>query len=469
MFEKIKSEKIHILILSLIIIFGYQFAEFNLDHAWTMNCAINITKGYIPYKDFTFILTPLYYFTTAFFMFLSSSSQMYLFFSSLIIISLLIINHKFFALLMNKNVITFDILFALFIIFCPSAYNCLSLIFIYCALYIILKNINNLTKKNIIIISTFCFLSCFTKQTVGVCLSIFIFFTLIFILKKQENIKKIFYFFIPFLVLGFSFIFYLISANNFYDFFDHCVLGISRFTNTYTIIDFLTKDKFSILYFALILLMHIFNLYKIKKQKDIKLIILFIFSILCVIYTIPICNWGHLNMSICPLLTLTFINLSNTINYTVEKKFNIFLLFIVSINILGVTYLNTEEKVLVNNGYIKNTYVTENEIKKIKPIIDYIKNNPEKTFYSIEECFVLNNLIQGINTTDEFACLLIGNNGTKDYIDIIKDVKEGYFYIYNNEEFFFWQTPNEARDFIVENYERIDTIENFDIYKINSN
>lgn len=468
MLKKIKFETINILIISLVIIFGYQFVAFDIDHAWTMNCAINITKGYIPYKDFNFILTPLYYFLGAFFMLISSSSQMFLFFSSLILIFLLFINHKFFTLLMNKNVVVFDILFSMFLIFCPSAYNCLSLTFIYCALYILFKNFDNLTKINIVTISIFCFLSCFTKQTVGVCLSIFIFTTLIYVLKKQEKIKKIIFFFIPFLIFGFSFIFYLIITNSFYEFFDHCVFGISRFNNSYTIIDHIIKNPISLLYFGLVLIMYIFNLYKIKKQKDIKSIIMIIFSILCFIYTIPICNWAHLDISICPLLTLTFINLSNTINYKVQKKYNIFLLIIALINILGVTYLNIEEKTLINNGYIKNTYVKKKEVEKIKPIIEYMKNK-DVVFYSVEECLVLNNLIQGINTTDEFACFLIGNTGTKDYLDIVQSKKEGYFYIYNNEEFFFWQTPNSTRDFIIENYELIDTIENFDIYKISSN
>ena len=120
---------------------------------------------------------------------------------------------------------------------------------------------------------------------------------------------------------------------------------------------------------------------------------------------------------------------------------------------------------LESNTY-KNLYIDEKIYNAYSEMIQYIKENPNNDYYSIEDCYVFISLETNKIVSGNYTLYLNGNMGTNDPIDIINEVKDNsIFYIYDDDENGFWQTPMQSREYIRNNFEYIGHVKNFDLYK----
>lgn len=473
-----EKKKNIILIISVFIIYVlfFYFKDLSIiDDAWVSNCAINITNGKIIYKDFNVIITPLYYFYLSLFFKIFGSLKALLISKAIIAFLIFYINSKIAKTqIKNKNL---QYLYNL-IIFCISLilandYNVLTLFFMFLTLYIFNLYINDEKNKYLYFIGISIFLICFTKQTVGVILSIIFLMVLFYYLAKKSDKKKILYVIIPILLMSIFFIIYLLVTNSFIQFFDYCLFGIKTFSNKISIIDYINFNYKKCLYVILFFVLILFNIINCKKNNNIFIICFFLLSIGSLLFVYPIFNGAHFIIAAMPTISLFLIFFLNKININAIKniKYIIYILIILILLMLfGRDFMISTRTSKIETGYYKNIIIDEESYDKIYPIIEYMTKNKDKNFYSIEDCYVATQLMLSKTVDNNFACFLYGNLGTTDCIDVLKKLENknenNYMYIYNNEDMCFWQTPNEARQYIIDNYTLVDKIDNFLIYKI---
>ena len=214
----------------------------DLDEMWNYNFSKNILEGRLPYKDFNIIIMPLVPYIGAVFLgvFGNEMISMRIFaivtnFLILFMIYKILLNIK-----VDKNISKFIVLGVLYIlnIHLRIDYNFFTLILLLLIIYIEIKNVQNIHKKNQkidIALGTLAGLCVCSKQTIGICITIVTMFYQIMFIKNIDDlkiyIKKLIDRFIGFLAVIMLLVIYFSVFNLWTDFIDYAILGIKDFSN----------------------------------------------------------------------------------------------------------------------------------------------------------------------------------------------------------------------------------------------
>ena len=472
-----------ILLATISVTFHYPFRPYDL--IWNFGNMYKLFLGYKIYEEVAIIITPLcFYIGELFFKLFGANYLVYNIYNLLIEIAFYTC---FFAILKKviKNIKIRDLILGILMFSFGGALGTNGPNYIpLSAIFIMLLVITNLYMKNskwrrVVngILAALAFLS-YQKAGAAAVLTI-----IIYEVFNKEETKKSTKFLnlcisgISMIVCVGAYIVYLLLNNNLQSFLDIAILGIGDFTANYAIEK---AAALRIILIGIITIAMFIILIRYKKNNDYS-ILLFGANISSILYVYPIINEYHSCIWIL-FLVLFIINGINMIFdgfelTTLKQNFlvlgTIVLLAIGGIAV-GTTYFISfpYAKIGKDNIYFGST-ITEAEIKEIEEVDQYIDN--KKTEYDrvivfssyamlYDNTFKENNKFFDLPNRGNF-----GKNGEQTLIDEINNMKNTLILVQDeNSKYELYQFPKNVRKYIEDNYERIDKLQNYDIYVINN-
>ena len=482
-----KHENIFMLLIILLatisVTFHYPFRPYDLT--WNFGNMYKLFLGYKIYEEVAIIITPLcFYIGELFFKLFGANYLVYNIYNLLLEISFYTC---FFAILKKviKNIKIRDLILGILMFSMGGALgtngpNYIPLSAIFIMLIVIVNMYMKNSKWRRVVNGVLAALAFLTYQKAGAVAVLTI--TIYEVFNKEESKKSTK--FLNLCISGFSmiacagiYIIYLLLNNNFQSFLDIAILGIGDFAANYTI------EKASI---ARIILMGIITiamfiiLIRYKKINDYS-ILLFGANISSILYVYPIINEYHSCIWIL-FIVLFIINGINMIFDGFELitlKQNLLtlgtlVLLAISGIAIGTFYFTSfpYAKMSKDSIYFGST-ITEAEIKEIEEVDLYIDNKKAEydrvivfSTYAMlyENTFKDNNKFFDLPNRGNF-----GKNGDQTLIDEITNMNNTLILVQDeNSEYEIYQFPKNVRNYIKDNYERIDKLQNYDIYVINN-
>ena len=412
---KNKKELLIIPIFTIIFLIANIYRKYLFgDELWNFAFSFNMANGYIPYKDFNMIITPLYpLFAAVIMKILGNNYLTYMFVNSLIgalIVYFSKINKEKFLVVVFIILISF-----------PITYNA----FILLLYYLLIKYDDNDILSGLLVSLIF-----LTKQSVG------ILFFLVMIIFSKNRLKRLIYFLIPIVI----FVLHLILTDALKDFIDLGVLGL---------LDFGAKNRtVRIPYFIVYVLFLAFLIYKSFKTefKDKKILYLFALQGIAM----PIFDMYHILIATTPIW-----------NYFC-KKFNSVLLnaFTITVIIISFFYLVEFDNVPNNSKYFK--YRNFSTTNPYGDMVDYLKGHDNLVFVS---SYAPPLKIELELKPERFDLPLNGNlgyHGSEKFIKFIdKKCVDECFIILNDDN---WQIDEKVIEHVKEKYQLVDIRNSFRFY-----
>lgn len=510
-------EEIIFFIISFFIMFSSLYSRDmnNVDEMWTFSFSSKLANGYMVYRDYNMVQTPLFLQITALFLKLFGNTMIVsCFVGSIIGASICLIQYITLRYLKVEKKATS--IFMVFLVFYLSkvvtnSYNILALLFVYLILYTEIckvryeryikltgkiKNINIFNKKLSYsflynIITGICIgLAFLSKQTVGVYLVIAItlyYFGQVFLLKEKKFKKA----FIELTQKACSCIFiilvemlWLYLNGALYQFIDYTVLGIGHFgaKNKANFVKNILLEQGSKkivlnILFGVVLLIVPTILY-LKKKGYIKvynklenkiLLISITFFIIAIGYSFPLANEYHVDMTRLIILYLGIINLlafkgvRDIFGRQMSNVSYCILIIIISItSLINIywTYNLNKTNTIKPFQYMNLSESTQKEILEMTQYIENFEKENNAPIYIIDSEAAKYNLVLERNG-GIFDLPLYGNLGKKDYTLMIEKLEAMNNYaviIRQDEKDIFWQEPKEIRKYVLRNFSKLDSI-----------
>ena len=303
----------------------------DLDEMWNYNFSKNILEGRLPYKDFNIIIMPLVpYIGTVFLAIFGNEMFSMRIFA---IVTNFLILFIFYKILLNikadKDLSKLMVLGMLYLLntHLRIDYNFFTLMMLLLIIYIEIKNVQNIHKKNqkidiaLGILAGLCVCS---KQTIGICITIVTLFYQIMFIKDKDDfkifIKKLVDKFIGFLAIFMLLIIYFSVFNLWKDFIDYAILGIKDFSNKIPYILLIKSKKWYLKVLSIIVPIYLVTnlIYvlasRIKdKELDANNIIILAYSWASISVIFPISDEIHFLVGCIPSII--------GMVYTISKKF----------------------------------------------------------------------------------------------------------------------------------------------------
>lgn len=423
-----------------------------------------IRIGEIPYNDFNIITTPLYAFITSIGLFIFDDYLVFLIENIIMIIIILILVYK---LLKESTIYYLPVLAILSLIFFSlfPTYNLL------CILLLLLLVLFEKENKSDLLIGIIIGLLILSKHTIGACA--FIAGILLVIRNRKRLLKRLLGVFIPMLI----FLIYLLITKSLFNFINLCVLGLFDFSNKNG--GFL-RPLSIISYILIILSIYLIIRFKDKKYNKTPLY----YSIVSVSFALPIFDTYHFSMFLTVYALFIIIFLKDNKIFKINKQYlkhiNIFfytsyiiLLLSLFINLFDYYYtFYTEKKYLLKQNHFKVTIVvgdemfsTYNELKN-----KYKYYNQKGNVIMMGQWSKIIDLTTNHKIT-YFNVMLYGNFGydieTKS-TQLINELEDTYIFIERSNtkksknEYSQYYYP--AYKYVKDNYEKIDSTKEYDIY-----
>lgn len=480
----------------------------NLDELWNYNFARNISNGFIPYRDFNMVQTPLLPLINSIFLIIFGNELIVMrILACFLCAGNLFIIYKILSLLnVNKGIGLFSIITLFYVLkdhFCMD-YNFAVLFVLLIIIYIELKQrisikrLKNITEnlelnqENISIlnfnIKTDLLLGilagiCITlKQSTGIIIAItLIGYNILMVRNKKDFITylkiaetRTLGIFIPLILM----LIYLLITNSLADFIDYCVLGLKTFTNKIPYTKLFDSDLIYIKILSILMPILIISLfvYSCIKRKHI-LLILTSFSIASYSAVYPIADEIHFLIAILPGLIILFYILSLLIEKVICKRIiKIWLEYFLIFMAVGLTlwygyivfpevknYFQTEKSDL---EHFSNIIVTEYTYNKIKTIESFEMLQKEKVYILDSEAALFHIPINiYYKDYDMFLKGNLGSKGEEGQIEHLKNEENIIVLIKSDGIALNWQNPNKVRNYVKNNMQYIGTILYFDAYK----
>lgn len=484
-----KHDNIFAVMLIFLSIFGITInvGVTNADELWNFQNIYKMYNGFQIYKDANVIDTPLFFWIgELLFKVLGANFLVFRIYNIIIMLILYFVTYLLLKKLGISKKISIIVILILItldnygMLLVQANYNTMALMLCITG---VLLNINK-CRYNTFIQGLILFLIFSTKQNIGVFYGIGL--LACEILNNnclKYKIKNLLAEFLTFLILLISLLIYFYINNNLYNFINYTVLGIREFANENIFVDF--SNIILAIFFVLfnIILTTIFIKNKkidINKIEEEKLIILNCFSLPLTLIMIPIANRAHFLIGI-HLSLILFIYLINIMIKRMEfkksrKAINIILVIFAictcTNSIVNFTFWTNS---INNKNYQFNMedpfyggIFKEETVKNIENIVEYIENENENDniiVLSSKAAFYMIPTHRSNGMMDLPFKGNLGKEGEQGLIEKIKDMDNVKILIEKDENSINWQESKEAREYIIENMEKIGEIEEFFIYK----
>ncbi|MBR6483833.1 MAG: hypothetical protein IKT14_02335, partial [Clostridiales bacterium] len=343
-----KEKKGYIIILLMIIIpvlikvllmpFG------DLDEIWVYDLSRGISMGYVPYRDFHIVFTPLFNLLFSIPLLISRRLIVYRLTSAVLFSVMLFLIYKTGAEDVGKGAAVTVVAFSLFM-FDVATYNYLMFVF---ALAVYMVNKREPGKKRNVALGVLVVLAALSRQTSG---GILIITESVYLLieNRKKKTGMIRYYFAGMLFPGLVFVIYLLASGSFVQFWDHCLFALIGFGSNNGIID--SGAMGLILIVVIGIVADLFLLYLKKEQRCLSHLLVGI-SIICI--AVPMVDFLHVTMAVMyfsvSILELVHLFLSKYLkDFVGYIVYGFFAAGVIAVSIINVSgcYLSDEHKELV--------------------------------------------------------------------------------------------------------------------------
>lgn len=346
MLKKIKKEEIIssvIFCLGFLLFLSYNLADNNItyDRIWTFHMTQKIAMGEIPYAEINMIITPLFYQLGA--LLFNATGQanlfMYSIYGGIIGAFIMLMCYKVIKEITSNefmSIVGTCLMTEIFTIIYETNYNGLLLgLILSVVLCEIRKEKSNQKKKYNILIGILVGLCAATKHTVGgVTLLISLFFPIVKALYLEEKkwLKEIGNKLIGIAIVGIPYFLWLLIAGNLKDFIDLAILGMFDFAEKNTAGTFFNAF-FLMGVSAVVASIMIFDTYKKNNAINKEWLIIALYAIGAMVYSVPLFNFFHVFISnIIPMIII----LCLVINLGKNKTKNTFLISLLAYTVFKI-------------------------------------------------------------------------------------------------------------------------------------
>lgn len=260
----------------------------DIDELWNYNMSRGIVMGYLPYRDYSMVQTPLFAFFNAIFLSVSKTLLAYRISCSLILLAVMLLVFYLVRSVTNDlyalPVAMLSIVFADIV-----SYNTVFFIFTLLSYILLMKQES---RKRDLLLGSIAALAALSRQTSGTLLLLIMMILLITPVcgKKtsKEKAESIFSYLLGIAVPCTVFLIYLIVTHSFFDFWDHCLFSLFSFGSGNSRI-----FAGSVPMIAIILLGIICDIKLIKEDKN-RAIIHMLLSVPVLFVGIPIVDRPHM-------------------------------------------------------------------------------------------------------------------------------------------------------------------------------
>lgn len=503
-----KLLEISFYVVIFIIVFSsiLQKSVVSLDELWNFNTARAIMHGLIPYKEISMITTPFLPFISSIILKIFGDELLvFRIIAALLMTTIFYLAYKLSSKLSNSKVV--GVIASLFLAYLyrneyAIDYNYFVLMLMMIIEILQIKKMESDEEKNIYdaIIGITLGIAICTKQTIGIVITATTILSELMLVQDKETFKK--YIkqtatkIIGIISVCAIFVIYLLVTNSFTDFIDYAILGIKSFTNKVSYFKLFNLKNKEIVALAkvmpvvlpLTMLMIFYG--KISQLADqdknypfMKYMVVFISSLGMLITLYPIADEIHFMISIMLILiiytsfTLGLINENVELDKSNISKFFLYTMYAYMILFLtyklGVitykkidTYINEEKTETL--AHIKYIPMTQEKIEYYEKLINYIEDarNSGYTVHILDADAVAVSILTD-NYSKNYDMLLKGNigvNGEKQIIEDIQNRTNTIYLLKNNESQLNWQSVTDVINYAKENLNKIDEIENYDVY-----
>ncbi len=463
---------VYVYIFSLMIFILVNFnskSPLSMDEIWCYGFSKNIADGFVPYRDYNVIQTPLFFMIGAFF---SKSLILFRLYGALIDSAIIVLTYH--VCVKNKIDINISAVYTALI-----GILLLSLGFAnYNKLLVLLIMISYLTADNFFSLAntTNSFLMGFSlsaallvKQNLPGILIIIITCALIYmIITRKMPFKSFVYYMIGGILPISLFTIYLLWTSSFEAFIDYSILGLFSFSENK-----ITEKGFQVQYIialisAIITILLIAELFKKRKEGGItKHMNAVIFSICSYIAIYPIIDKYHTTLTLILNIVLSIELIRNTemklFSKPSVKYIAVAALFCYAL--LSFWPLNSEEQYVRSDMAIYRGIFLEKRLEEnIKVISNYIKVQENK---GLDVAIIHRDAYAYTLPADDHNGILdllsIGNVGTKNEMDIISLIDQKDIILTNT--FYGYQDIRGFREYVIRNFSHDGNIEDMEIYK----
>lgn len=435
------KKKIVIWVFIYICVFCYSFFVSSIfgDEIWNYGVAYNISTGMVPYRDFNLVTTPLYpMLASVFIKIFGSYLYSFYIFNTIIVTLIIFISYK----VVGKKI---WVLVPFIVLYSYPGYNILSILLLFIVLYAVSSDI----RRKDIIIGLLVGLLFLTKQTVGVCL----FIPMIY--YSKDKIKSFISFLIPIII----FLIYLLWNQALYQFIDYCFLGLFDFGKSNSNLLFLPFE----IVVVCVLIYYLFKS-KFKKQE-------YFYVLMFQIIAAPIFDDYHFMLGFIPFIYL-LLQRKQIIDY--KFKYYVIIAWFTCI-FLSIKLNHFHDIYLIQdkNSYLYGRNIPEYIEKGIRNIGNYINQNRDDYdniyFFNINSYLIKLSIEYPLSKYDLINNGNMGYHGDSKYIHEVDNYCEEnkcmfILYRYEFREDNSNQTNRDLFDYVVDKYNKIDSIDLFDVY-----
>lgn len=456
------------------------------DELWNFQNIYKIYNGYGIYEGANIIITPLFFYIgNLIFKIFGANFFVFRLYNCILVSILFFMIYKILKELIKSKKISIiltiiAILYSNFFIIAIGAnYNIMVLDLVLVGIYLLIKNkIKNMQLIQGIITG----LIFFTKQNIGVYYGIAYFIYMIFDFKDNKyNIKDILKNISKYLLggIGISLIFILelIVNDKISGFINYAFLGMKEFS-----LENITIDLNNFIFFVSISLINFFiTIYLLKKAKleyieTRNLKIMLPFSIILAMWTFPIFNKAHILLgifvTIINLIYCIFIMFKDIIK---ENKIINIIMYILTTYLLvisGIKLFDWNNMIFNENYYFKydepyfGSVMNEEKYINIKNITSYIEKINKDIIILSERAGLY--MIPLKESNGKFDLPLLGNLGKAEeegLIEEIRHLENTQILLYKEKDKITYQEAEKAIDCVRNNWIKVDSIDEFDIYE----
>ncbi len=483
--KKINKKEICIFITLLIFILSQFMTKkvTNLDEIWNFNTARCMANGLIPYKDISLITGPLLPFIFAIFLKIFGQEMLVTRILAIILDTIfLFLIYKIMCKLKIKDYIKYLALICIAYIMREHFtfdYNFACLFVTLIIIYLDIEKDKDSWKKDLVI-GILAGITITLKQTMGLVIAVATIGYKILEVRNLEDfklfVKKALIRTAGVLIVGTIFIITLLSLGCFQDYIDYCILGVSTFTNKISYLKLIKNKDLVIRFLSIVPIISTISLMilYIKKQER-QALILFVYSIITLVFVYPISDVEHFMLGI----VVSIISIAYLLNLIHDKikipkkqemfvgNFLLCFMFIIVFIILGYSIRDLKnENINFEIEHFKYLPIDEESINVIKEIDEFVLAQ-EKNVYILDANAALYMIpINRYNKNyDLFNVGNFGSKGEQGQIENLKKENDKIVLIRKNGISRNWQNPEEVRNFVKENMRKTGEIAIFDIYE----
>lgn len=485
----LKIEKREYIIVFFIILLSIIGKSLNVnievsDELWNFQNIYKLYNGFEIYKDANIICTPLFFYIGNLMFHILGANFFVFRIYNIIIDTILFFSVYILCKKMNmsktSSLITVFVLLFLgnyTIVRSMANYNILALAFFVIGVILALKG--KLRRKDFLIQGIMTFLIFLTKQNMGIYYLLALTFIVILQhVKWKEKIKDLSIIIATIGVLGLITVLYLYINGHLEGFVNYTILGLGEFASKNISINIiLVIIFFAIVGFNIYMVIEFIHKKWLSDEQNTKIKTFVIFSSFLTISILPIINKAHF----CVGMLLSFVFTIYVIDLILHNIFGEGKYFIKIKRILTIGFVFVGIMISVLNFInwytcIKDMNISEDspfyggiiekeKYDKIVRITNYIKENEHKVIVLSEDAGLYMVPLNKNNGNMDLPFRgNLGKNGEEGLIEELKALENTEILIKKEKEELNWQESEQAREYIIKNFEYIGELEDYLIY-----